>query len=86
MKQQTAVDMFCLSITDHIEGIFNGSIQQDEFAKRMRESYNQAKAMEKEQSLDFAKHCLDKAKDLDVRTAFFNVEKYFNKTYKNQKP
>ena len=42
--------------------------------------------MEKEQSLDFAKHCLDKAKDLDVRTAFFNVEQYYNETYENQKP
>ena len=40
-----------------------------------------AKEMEKEQSLDFAKHCLDKAKDLDVRTAFFNVEQYFNETF-----
>jgi hypothetical protein len=37
--------------------------------------------MEKEQSLDFAKHCLDKAKDLDVRTAFFNVEQYYNETF-----
>jgi hypothetical protein len=52
-KKQTAVDMFCGNITDHIEGIFNGSIQQDEFAKRMRESYNQAKAMEKEQAFEF---------------------------------
>lgn len=41
----------------------------------------QAKEMEKEQSLDFAKHCLDKAKDLDVRTAFFNVEQYYNETF-----
>jgi len=36
-----------------------------------------AKQMEKEQSLNFAKHCLDKAKDLDVRTAFLNVEQYY---------
>ena len=36
----------------------------------------EAKEIEKEQSLNFAKHCLDKAKDLDVRTAFFNVEQY----------
>ena len=43
--------------------------------------YEKAKEMEKEQSLDFAKHCLDKAKDLDVRTAFFNVEQYYNETF-----
>ena len=46
----------------------------------------EAKEIEKEQSLNFAKHCLDKAKDLDVRTAFFNVEQYYNETYENQKP
>jgi hypothetical protein len=41
----------------------------------------EAKEIEKEQSLNFAKHCLDKAKDLDVRTAFFNVEQYYNETF-----
>ena len=41
----------------------------------------EGKEIEKEQSLNFAKHCLDKAKDLDVRTAFFNVEQYFNETF-----
>jgi hypothetical protein len=52
MKKQTAVDMFCLTISDHIEAIFNGSIQQDEFAKRMRQSYNEAKALEKQQIIE----------------------------------
>ena len=41
----------------------------------------EAKEIEKEQSLNFTKHCLDKAKDLDVRTAFFNVEQYYNETF-----
>ena len=41
--------------------------------------FNKAKEMEKEQSLNFAKHCLDKAKDLDVRTAFLNVEQYYKR-------
>jgi len=44
----------------------------------------QAKEMEEEQSLNFAKHCLDKAKDLDVRTAFLNVEQYYNETFKTK--
>ena len=37
----------------------------------------QAKEMEKEQAIEFAKYCLDKAKDLDIRTAFMNVEEYY---------
>ena len=47
------------------------------------DAINQAKQMEKEQSLNFAKHCLDKAKDLDVRTAFLNVEQYYE-TFKTK--
>jgi hypothetical protein len=52
MKKHPAVDMFCSIIADHIDAVFNGSIQLDEFAKRMRQSYDQAKAMEKEQIID----------------------------------
>jgi hypothetical protein len=40
-----------------------------------------AKQMEKEQKIEFAKHCLDRALDLDIRTAFFNIEEYYNETY-----
>jgi hypothetical protein len=36
---------------------------------------------EKEQTIDFAKTCLNKAKDLDVLTAFLNVDKYYNETF-----
>jgi hypothetical protein len=36
---------------------------------------------EKEQSIDFARLCLNKAKDLDVLTAFINAQKYYNETY-----
>jgi hypothetical protein len=43
----------------------------------------QAKEMEKEQSIDFARLCLNKAKDLDVLTAFINVQQYYNETYGN---
>lgn len=79
--KQTAVDMFCLSITDHIEGIFNGSIQQDEFAKRMRESYNQAKAMEKGQMFEFWQGGINCTEE-DGKS----FDQYYNKTYKNQTP
>ena len=37
----------------------------------------QAKDLEKEQNIDFARKCLEKAKDLDVLTAFLNVEEYY---------
>jgi hypothetical protein len=43
---------------------------------------NQAKEMEKEMTIDFARHCLDKATDLDILTSFMNVEQYYNKTFK----
>jgi ATP-dependent exoDNAse (exonuclease V) alpha subunit len=36
---------------------------------------------EKEQTIDFSKTCLNKAKDLDVLTAFLNVDKYYNETF-----
>ena len=40
--------------------------------------------MEKEQTIDFARHCLDKAKDLDILTAFMNVEQYYSQTFKSE--
>jgi hypothetical protein len=46
--------------------------------------FKQAKKMEKEQKIKFAENCLDKALDLDIRTAFSNVEKYYNETFKQQ--
>ncbi len=45
--------------------------------------FEQALQMEREQSIDFAKKCLDKALDLDVRTAYSKVEQYYNETYGN---
>jgi hypothetical protein len=46
------------------------------------EIIEKALEMEKEQKIKFAENCLDKALDLDIRTAFSNVEKYYNKTFK----
>jgi hypothetical protein len=45
------------------------------------EEIKQAKEIEKEQSIDFARLCLNKAKDLDVLTVFINVQQYYNETY-----
>ncbi len=41
----------------------------------------QALEMEKQQNIEFAKRSLDKALDLDIRTAHSQVEKYYNETY-----
>ena len=41
----------------------------------------QAKAMEETNMIAFGKHCLNKALDLDIRTAHSKVEQYYNETY-----
>jgi hypothetical protein len=52
--------------------------------QRYNELREQAKEMEKEKTIDFARHCLDKAQDLDILTSFMNVEQYYNETFKQQ--
>ncbi len=47
----------------------------------MKEILEQAKEMEKERMIQFAKQCLDKALDLDVRTTYSQVEQYYNETF-----
>lgn len=37
------------------------------------------KSLEKQRAIDFARHCLEKVKDLDTLTAFMNVEEYYDK-------
>lgn len=82
-SKQTAVDMFCSIIADHIEAIFNGSIEQDEFAKRMRQTYDQAKAMEKEQ-IERAYQAGDgDAYNLEETKTW--AEQYYTETYENTK-
>ena len=41
----------------------------------------QAKAMHKQDVISFAKKCLDKALDLDVRTAYSQVEEMYTETF-----
>jgi hypothetical protein len=48
------------------------------------EVVQKAKEMEKEQLIDFARECLNKAKDLDILTAFMNVEQYYTKIFKSE--
>jgi len=42
----------------------------------------QAKEMHKAEIIDFARHCLNKAKDTDILTAFINTQQYYQETFK----
>jgi hypothetical protein len=49
----------------------------------IRDIIQQAKAMEKEQTLEFTRKAVRKILDED-RTNPFNLEQYYNKTFKNK--
>jgi hypothetical protein len=59
-------------------------ITKNEYQAKRKEIIDQAKEMEKEQKIDFARLCLNKAKDLDILTSFMNVEQYYNETFKSK--
>jgi hypothetical protein len=71
--KQTAVE-WLKSKFDEFETIYNS------LPAGLYEYTQQAKEMEKQQIIDFAKQCLDKALDLDIRTAYSQVEQYYNET------
>ena len=48
-----------------------------------KEIIQQAKEMHKQEIMDFARHCLNKAKDTDILTAFINTQQYYQETLKN---
>jgi hypothetical protein len=73
-KQQTAVDKIVTLLNK--KGF--APVLTEEEIKFFKE-------MEKERMIQFAKQCLDKALDLDVRTAYLQVEKYYNETYGGNK-
>ena len=52
--------------------------------KTFFKEFEDAKKLEREQKIDFARHCLDKATDLDILTSFMNVEQYYNETFKSE--
>lgn len=80
-NNMTAVEWF-FEVLAHNDIIDHKRLCDDENLYNLLYSLkNQAKQMEKEQKIEFAKHCLDRALDLDIRTAFFNIEQYYNETY-----
>jgi hypothetical protein len=77
MAQQTAVDWLVSELNHCLES--NGKIEVvPELLVKLQE---QAKQMDKEQKIEFAKQCLNKALDTDIRTAYKKVEQYYNETY-----
>ena len=76
-KQQTAVDWFMEQIGEkQPNGFYVISTLED-----VQNVFQQAKEMDKQQKIEFAKRCLDKALDLDVRTAYSKIEQYYNETF-----
>ena len=80
MEKQTAVEWFAIQLYE--QGYFNGSTPKS--ITNLVHLLEQAIQMEKKQKIMFAENCLDKALDLDIRTAFSNVEQYYNETFKTK--
>lgn len=76
-KKQTAVQWFYEKIKSHFE-------HDGDLLETLIFTMAIAKKMEREQRIDFAKKCLDKSLDLDIRTVHSKVEEYYNKTYGGQ--
>jgi len=73
-KEKTAVEW----LVEEINKLNGLKIQMDQ------PIIEQAKEMDKEQKIDFARLCLNKAKDLDILTSFMNAEQYYNETFKSE--
>jgi hypothetical protein len=81
---KSAVEWQFEQFFNSFEKFNNGECTFNDYLKRNLEIREQALEMEKEQKIKFAENCLDKALDLDIRTAFSNVEKYYNETFKQE--
>ena len=77
---ETAVEWFAIQLYE--QGYFDGSTPKS--ITNLDHLQEQAIQMEKKQKIKFAENCLDKALDLDIRTAFSNVEQYYNETFKTK--
>lgn len=72
--KQTAVELLekritNTSITSNGQMIF--------YHEELKRWLDEAKAMEKEKMIDFAKYCLNNVKYLNFEKALFNVEEYY---------
>jgi hypothetical protein len=82
--KQTAVEWFSNAAYELFEQYSEGKFDRISLNKLMLEATVKAKEMEKEQMIDFARLCLNKAKDLDILSAFMNVQHYYLETYGGQ--
>jgi GTP-dependent phosphoenolpyruvate carboxykinase len=81
MKKQTAVEW----IVEQVELISNNkTLSKKDAVKLYDEVIQQAKAMEKEQTLDFTRNAVRKILDEDRQNPF-NLEQYYNETYGGDK-
>ena len=71
-------------VIDKIGQLVQTTMYGEELKELIEFFIEQAQALEKQRAIDFARHCLDKAKDLDILTAFMNVEQYYNETFKSE--
>lgn len=81
MGQQTAVEWFADEILKAAIVFLYNEKNEGKFSLAYDELLEQAKQIDKEQKIEFAKQCLNKALDTDIRTAYKKVEQYYNETY-----
>jgi hypothetical protein len=74
-----------MTAVEFIRQEFLEKLTNENYKKSFDEIIHQAKEMEKEQMIKFAKHCLDKSIDLDILMAYNQVEiEYTNQTFKSE--
>jgi len=72
-KKQSSIELFAIALYE--KGFLKGN--GDEINDLLEEH----KAIHKEEVISFAKKCLDKALDTDVRTAHSKAEELYNETF-----
>ena len=80
-----AVEFYNSKVIELMKQREQGTIDVLNFRNELDQVFEQAKEMEKEQMIEFAKHCLDKSIDLDILMAYNQVEiEYTNQTFKSE--
>lgn len=80
-KQKTAVELLNDNFSNLLDMFFNNEIPKKDFLTMKEIYYQQTNSVFEEQVIEFSKSCLDKALDLDIRSAYGNVEKYYEETF-----
>jgi hypothetical protein len=76
--KETALTEFNWWVNNHINDLLDGTLGYDLFQKRMKASFDEAKAMEKEQ---IGNAYVKGQSDCDMFTMESEVEQYYNDTY-----